>query len=264
MSIIQITRGIIVENVKRETKTVTVTEGKTYPVIGEQYTITDIRQDTPVVKILKFKPVEPTDITYKPGQFVNLYISRDGEKLNARPYSISSSPTDNDHYELTIRIAGLFTQKVDKLKVGDIVRLKGPFGRFVIDESAKELVLFAGGTGIAPFISMIRYIQTKKLPTKVILFYSNKTPDFIIHKQELDEMLKNNPNFKFVYTCTRETPNGWNGERGRFNADMIKRNMTFDDPTCMACGPNEMVDLITGILKDMNVPENKIIIERWG
>ena len=241
-----------------------VTETRTYPVMGKRFVIEESRYDTPTVKILKLKPVDPFNIVFKPGQFINLYINKDGEKINARPYSISSSPADNNHFELTIAIAGYFTQAVDKLKVGDTVRVNGPFGRFVLDESVKELVLIAGGTGIAPFISMIRYIHKKKLPIKVTLFYSNRGPQYIMHKEELDKIQAENPNFKLVYTCTRESPPEWKGETGRINGEMMKRHLAMNGHTCMVCGPNEMVDAMVSSLKDLGAKEDKILIERWG
>ncbi len=231
-----------------------------------KFKISKIVQETPEVKMLRFEPIEPFDVSFKPGQFVNLYINKDGEPINARPYSISSSPLDKKGIELTIRIAGNFTQQVDKLKEGDVVKLNGPFGRFVLDEAMmKEIVMIAGGTGIAPFVSMIRYVNEKKLDTKITVFYSSRTPEHIMYFDELNKIQKENKNIKVVFTCTREVNHEWNGEKGRINEEMVKRHVDkANDGYSFICGPNEMVEMGVQIFRNIGIPDDKIILERWG
>ena len=229
--------------------------------------IAKIVQATPDTKVFHLVPVEPFDFQFKPGQFLNLYLNKEGEPPNARPYSICSSPLNKDYIELTIKIRQNFTQKVNQLKEGDTVRIAGPFGIFVFDEDKmKHIVIMAGGCGIAPYISMIRYVNEKNLGNKLTVFYSARTHADFAHYEELDRIRKENRNIGIVFTCTRE-PEGspWKGERGRINEDMLRRHLDSPDGKhYFLCGPAEMVESGVQMLKNIGAKKESIVAERWG
>jgi len=236
------------------------------------FRVMKIIQAAPGVKTLRLVPVQPGSFSFdfKPGQFVNLMIQRPGEQLMARPYSIASSPNNKEYLELTIKIieGGRFTPVVDSLKEGDEVRIGGPFGRFFFldEQRMKELVLIGGGCGVTPFISMVRYVTDRNLPIKITYIYSCRAPEFILYYDELRRIAKEHSNINVIFTCTRETPPDWNGERGRVNADMINRHVKIGvtDQYFMLCGPPEMVKGTVEILKSLGVPDDRIIFESWS
>jgi len=231
-----------------------------------------IIRSAPGIKTLYLVPVAlgSFDFNFKPGQFVNLMIQKPGEPLMARPYSISSSPTNKEYLELTIKIleGGRFTSKVDQLKEGDEVKIGGPFGRFFfLDESKmKSLVLIGGGCGTTPFISMVRYIHDKKLPIKTTYVYSCRTPAHILFREELVQMANKNKNVKLMFTCTREWPSDWKFETGRISPEMLGRHINIDEPDqyYMICGPTEMANSTVQMLKGMGIADEFIISESWG
>ena len=222
------------------------------------------------VVTLRLEPIDPFNLDFLPGQFVNLYIQREGETLLARPYSIASSPTNKKYLELTIKIieGGRFTPRVASLKEGDVVKVGGPFGKFFFldEKKMKDMVLIGGGCGITPFISIIRYVADRKLDMNVTYFYSARTMDSILYKDELEAIAKKNPNIKVIFTCTRETSPAWKGEKGRINSDMIKKYTDVSNPEkyYLLCGPPEMIKTLVESLKGLGIKEDKILHESWS
>jgi ferredoxin-NADP reductase len=222
------------------------------------------------VVTIRLVPIEKFDFNFKPGQFVNLYIQKENQPLLARPYSIASSPSNKEYLELTIKIVegGRFTPRVAELKVGDEVKIGGPFGKFFFldEEKMKKLVLIGGGCGITPFVSMIRYVVDNKLNTHIVYFYSARSMDAILYKDELEKYAKENSNIKVVFTCTRETSDAWKGERGRVNIEMIKKYVDINDKEFyyMLCGPPAMVSDLVNALKNAGIEEERILHESWS
>ena len=236
------------------------------------FKIKRIIQATPDIKTLQLVPVVPSSFNFdfKPGQFVNLMIQRPGQPLMARPYSIASSPNNTDYLELTIKIVegGRFTTIVDSLKEGDEVKISGPFGRFFFldEQKMKKLVLIGGGCGVTPFISMVRYVIDRNIPINITYIYSCRTPETILYYDELQKIAEEHDNIQVVFTCTREAPPNWKGERGRINSDMIGRNIDVKAPNqyFMLCGPPAMVKDTIEMLKSLRAPEDRIISESWS
>jgi ferredoxin-NADP reductase len=160
-------------------------------------------------------------------------------------------------------VEGRFTSKLKTLKTGTIVGLEQPIGHFVY-EGQKNAAFIAGGTGLAPFVSMLRYIADKKLEGKFVLFYSAKTSDSIVYKDEFARLEQKNPNIKVVVTLTQECK-GWCGEQGRINNEMIQKYIL--DPKEFAwwmCGPLEMVKCMRENLIIIGANPKNINMEGWG
>ena len=111
--------------------------------------------------VLSFTLHPEKEFDYKSGQFVMLEAVIFGKKVK-RPYSIGSSPLSND-IELTVQRVpnGLFTTFLfESAKVGDEFEMSGPFGKFCYEDSMKDVVLIAAGSGIVPMMSIMRYAIT--------------------------------------------------------------------------------------------------------
>jgi len=176
-------------------------------------------------------------------------------------FTISSSPTEN-FLEITKRLTGHeFANALAALKIGDKVRLDGPYGDFVFHKEHKKVGMLSGGIGITPLRSMIRYSTDKNLETDIILLYSNSREDDIAFREEFEEMQKQNPKLKVVNTVTHANP-AWTGVTGRINAEMIKMYMPdYMDRAIYSSGPRKMVDAMQALLKDIKVPDEQIITE---
>lgn len=226
--------------------------------------ILEIINETHDVRTLRIKFPDTDSFSFLPGQFVMLTINSDPEKQK-RSYSMASSPTQTNAIDITFRIEGKFTSKLGSLQKGDALTVMGPYGHFTFHDGINHgLVLVAGGTGIAPFRSYIRYIIDKKLRNKVTLIYSSKTPEDIIYYNELKQLELKNNNLKCIFTVTRHLDK-WEGLTGRIDEDMIKAHVAnLPEHIFYSCGPTELVNEVVAILKNNNVKDEQIKTEKWG
>jgi ferredoxin-NADP reductase len=217
------------------------------------------RELNPVAKSISFS--RPEGFDFLPGQHALFYINKDG----ARPFTMTSSPLDRRLIEFGIKRVGDFTSKMFNLKKGDEVEITGPLGTFFFEEEIKDdLVFIAGGSGITPFISMMRYIEDKNLKNKITLIYSVKKSDEIMFLGEIERIKENGIINKVVYTVTGEDPE-WDGERGRISERIIKGNVT--DPknkVYFICGPPEFEKAVSGILRDLQIRRKRVKSAAWG
>ncbi len=193
--------------------------------------------------------------SFKPGQFNMLYIPGIGEA----PISISSSNFDAELTH-TIRIAGDVTTKISRLQEGDIINFRGPFGRgWPLEEiEDRELIIIAGGLGIAPLRSVIRYIMKSPLKRPPSILYGAKTPKDILYR---DEFPRYRERMRVFITVERADPEEhWRGPVGLVTG--LFRYMTINSLNTVAfvCGPEIMMQNVVRELIIMGVPAEKIFL----
>ena len=222
-----------------------------------------VNQETAEIKSFQFSV--PDDFSFKPAQHIVLELPVDGKK-QMKSFSISSSPSKKGYIETTKRIGpSEYSKVMGSLKEGDVVRIKGPYGLFLLNEE-KDAVMIAGGIGITPFKDMIEYASEKELPIKITLLFSNKTPEDIPFKEELDELDRKNPDLKIIHTITRpnQSKEEWNGLTGHINEEMIRKEVeSFEGKVFYICGPPSMVNEVVAILEKMEIPKEQIKLERF-
>ncbi|MDO8637941.1 MAG: FAD-dependent oxidoreductase [Candidatus Daviesbacteria bacterium] len=135
---------------------------------------------------------------FYPGQFldIELNIEASDKRGKVRAFTISSSPSEDFLMITPKKGISDFKKAMEKLKPGEFINSSHPAGTFILDESSPA-VMIAGGIGITPFRSTIKYALDQKLKTKITLIYSNFDDNFIF-KDELDEW-KKNINLKIIY-----------------------------------------------------------------
>ncbi|MBI4010044.1 MAG: FAD-dependent oxidoreductase [Candidatus Aenigmarchaeota archaeon] len=227
----------------------------------------EIKQESLDVKSFKFG-LNGTSFNFKPGQYIIMKLDVIDERNGVRMFSLSSSPTETGYIMISTKMTGSnFKKKLESMNIGDKVDIRGPFGRFLLQEDhSKTAVMLTGGIGITPFRDMIKFATDKKLNLKIILLYSNKMPEEISFGKEFDEWQRINPNLKVVYTVTRpeESKMKWEGVKGRIDAAMMKNNVKdMENSIFYVCGPPAMVDAMVTTLKNMGVSDNNIKIERF-
>lgn len=201
--------------------------------------------------------------TFKPGQFNMLYVPGIGEA----PISISSAPTDHEIMH-TIRIAGDVTTHISRLNAGDVIGVRGPFGSiWPLEEiEDRDLMIIAGGVGIAPLRSVIRHIlmsRRKKSPPqtptgKKFILYGAKTPKDMIFR---DEFPRFGDAFQVFLTVDKADPEEyWKGEVGLITGLLNKVSFNPLNTVVFMCGPEVMMQSMTKELILRGVPGEKIFI----
>lgn len=231
----------------------------------QKYRVTEIRNENDHTKTWRLVSVDGKRMDFKPGQFVLVYLldSEGNPTREVRPYSISSSPSKTDFIELTIKDTPNFPAKLFSLGIGAEVGVAGPSGVFTLDESLPEIVFAVGGVGIAGVSSAIRYINEKKLPIKMTLFYSCSYLKDFIWLDEFRQIEKENENFTFVPVVTREEPENWQGETSRLTMAMIEKRADARNAHYYLCGSPLMVSGIEEMLKTIGVGRTMIKMEKW-
>jgi len=229
--------------------------------------ISEIIQETPLVKVFRIELPKDTEINFYPGQFFMVSFVNDPEIKTSRAYSIASSPLNKGYLEIALDKVGPFTTKLFAMKEGDFLKFKGPYGKFYFSEEMKNnLVLIAGGTGITPLMGIIRYCNDKKSSNKIKFIYSVRTPHDIIYKDELEKIKKSNLDFDYIVTVTRpNSEHDWKGRIGRINEDLLKQNIKdIEGSLCFLCGPKEFVHSIVEVLESLGAKKEQIKTDVWG
>jgi ferredoxin-NADP reductase len=213
---------------------------------------------------LRFRVEEGHSLGARAGQFLTFDWLVDGYKL-VRSYSIASAPTQTGFVEIAVKkqLDGRVSHFVnERAALGLTIEARGPFGQFCFDpERDKSIVLFAGGSGITPIISILRYIDDRCLDTKAILFYSVRTEQDIIFGGELDRLGARLPNLKRIIVPTRSE----NGEARHLSRERITQELgEFVEHTFFLCGPEGFMEHVRGILSALGVSPARILQEKFG
>ena len=225
----------------------------------------DVVTRTPDVRSFRFE--RPGNADFTAGQYFILTIDVNGQPAS-KPFSFSNSPTEKDHIEFTKRLTGSdFSNALARLKKGDEVKIKMPFGMFTLDKGGDKIVFLSGGIGITPVRSICKFVTDKQLPVDIVLLYGNDTEQEIVFRDDFDRMQEENERLRVVHTLTcpnaRET--GWSGCCGFIDKAMIEREVPdFAERTFYVCGPPGMVGCLVSSLKnEMGIPEERIVVEHF-
>ena len=225
--------------------------------------------ELPDVKTLRLKWPEGYDPgDFKTGQFITLYWPH--KTKYKRAYSLSSCALDKGFYEVTVKRDGkMGTSLVDWVEAGDKLFVIPPTGRFlpVFDPPGKHLICVAGGSGVTPFRGFAREATRRNLDTRITILYTVRTTKDIIFEKEFRELEQQNPNVKFIVTCTRLTPEDpWTGRRGRITPEWVKSFVQDPANTVFyACGTDDMVEAVEHLVThDLGLPKEQMKTEKWG
>jgi ferredoxin-NADP reductase len=206
----------------------------------------------------------PPGFDFRPVQFVGLELAT-AEGPIEYSMSLASSPT-RDHLEFGARIASgtPWKRAFAALREDDVVEIDGPYGRFLLDET-RPAVLIAGGIGVTPLKGMAEYAADRRLPVPVTLLYSNRSPEEIAYRAELEALERANPRFRVVHTITRPAPgSGWTGRTGRIDGPLLAE-MASAEAVHYVCGTPGMVEEVVGRLLEQGIDRTRIRFEEfWG
>ena len=236
-----------------------------------QVRVDRIIDQTPTIKSIILQIQSPeAGITFKPGQYIQLQVPK--YKLSKEPefraFSIASPKRESQRIELIVaRVESgvVSTYILDFLKEGDKLTMRGPFGDFYYRHSERELLLIATGSGLAPLLSILDYLETEKIRRKTTLFFGSRKPEDLYHLKEITEMAGNLFNCKFTPILSRTTAETkWTGEKGRVT-DLIEKNVPQNaDTDVYICGNPDMVESCLELLKTKGIPESQIYFDKFS
>lgn len=233
-----------------------------------QLRVARIIPETATSSTLRLVPVSGYLPPFQAGQYINLFVEIDGVRTG-RPYSISSPPNQIAYYDITVRrVTDGFVSSylLDQVKVGDVLESTGPAGQFYYNPliHGKDLVFLAGGSGITPFMSMIREVTDRLLDRRIHLLYGCRSPQETIFHQELLNLAAAYTNFSYDLVIS-DPASDYEGLTGLIDADLIlSRIGGAEGKTFFICGPQEMYAFTIPELKKLGVPERRIRRELFG
>lgn len=216
------------------------------------------------VKVLGFFRESPDNFTltasfkasHEPGQFVMVSLPGIGEA----PISISSY--SKDHIKLNVRQAGSVTCSLAKLRKGDFVLIRGPYGKGYPMKALEgnNIVMIGGGCGVAPLKGVIEYIAQNRGKYKNIdLFFGYRSANDVLFSRELPEWKKSYNTLVSVDKATE--PGSCYGMKVGFVTEHIKNSaISCNDCVAFLCGPPKMMELVIGILKDKGFHSDQVFI----
>ncbi len=229
--------------------------------------IASMRRETPTV-ISFVLDLAGRELGFRAGQWVDLFVRIGGAEAVAG-FSITSSPANQGRIELAVKLIGdnpATHYMHEGARVGDDVevQLGGEF--YYTAEMADSLVLIAGGIGLTPLMSIVRYVDESAARAEAVLLYSAATPLELLFRDQLDAIVSRNPRIRCVYTVTRpgrSSPGAWDGHTGRIGADLLRRARVDPGALYYVCGPPPMIRNTLTLLQDMGVKSDRVHYEQW-
>ena len=224
-----------------------------------------IRQETPTVKSYTLD-LEDHEFSFHPGQWVDCYVDAEGER-GVAGYTLTSSPTTVGTIELTVKrnLEREVTRFMhEEAETGDVIYVDGGQGEFYYRrEMGDSLTLIAGGIGITPLMSMLRYVDEGMSDVRAKLFYSARAPSEIVFHRQLEDISGRNPRVDCVFTVTRPGGELWEGHTGRVDSGLLMEEGVDLGGIFFICGPKPMGQDMEETLKGLGVAEERIRYEQW-
>ena len=219
--------------------------------------ITDIREETPDVKTFRVNAPEGGKLfEHMPGQCAMLCAPGISEGM----FSITSSPTNKEYQEFSIKKCGVLTDYLHSLEVGDEITVRGPYGNhFPVEDKlkGKDLLFIAGGIGLAPLRSVINYVLDNRDDYGTVdIVYGSRSADDLVQLKEIQEVWMNAPDVHVHLTIDREQE-GWDGHVG-FVPNYVKE-LGFDvNKTALICGPPIMIKFTLAGLEELGFSREQV------
>lgn len=224
--------------------------------------INDLTHD---IKEIIMKIETPNVISFKPGQYVQFKIPNTNE---FRAYSVASKPSQKDYIELIARLIpeGVCTTYMHHvLKEGDEAVATGPYGDFYLQEnSTKDIICIAGGSGLAPIKSIVFHLFEKGTDRNVIFFFGSREARDLYYRKEFEALAKKYKNFRYVPAISNPSPSdNWTGETGYIHLCIEKYVDKETEKEAYLCGPPLMIDAAVETLYKLGVKHNDIFFDKF-
>ncbi len=228
----------------------------------------DIMDETPSTKTLRLVSQDGYLPPFLAGQYIALFVDVDGVRTS-RPYSISSPPNQTGYYDITVRRVEngrVSNYLLDDLKKGNLLESSGPSGHFYHNSVFHDptQVCVAGGSGITPFMSMIRQATQCGLDRTFYLFYGSRTLEEAIFHEELSALSRRFDHVVYL-PVVENPPQGYTGATGLITGDLMRKTIgDLSRKTFYLCGPQAMYDFCVPEFIALGIPGRRIRKEVYG
>ncbi len=229
--------------------------------------VSEIEAVSPIAKRIRLVSEDGYLPPFEAGQYINVFCEIDGVRTS-RPYSLSSSAKQRAFYEITVAaVDGGFVSGylLQCLKPGDRLEANGPAGVFHYHPvfHSKKSVFLGGGSGITPFVSMIRTVLESGEDREITLLYGSRTEEAAMYHEELSAFAKKHSNFHYTLILSDEEKEGM--EHGFLDAARIQAHVPdILDCTYYLCGPAVMMEFCRKALEELQIPGRSIRREVFG
>lgn len=232
--------------------------------------VEEIIQYTYDTRGITFKLLDPTEIYFKSGQFVQLESPRYGKvrQTAIRAYSISSNPEMKDKIQLIIRKVpeGIVTTWVlDFLKVGDQVNLTGPYGDFYIHDTEADMIFVSGGSGLAPIKAMLEHMEFTGSTRYMVNFFGARSLKDLYLSEYMEHFKSVFNHYEYIPVLSSPEPDdNWNGKTG-YTMHYFKDKLRDPNNTeAYLCGSPGMINAVQKALVELGVPRDKIYFDSFS
>jgi len=234
------------------------------PVQTVQTVVSTIEPLTHDIKRLVLQLVEPRELRFRAGQYVDIRIPGSDEH---RSYSMANTPTANDHLEFILKVfpGGRFSSLLDEGFVGTALEVTGPYGSCVLREhSDRDVVLIGGGAGMAPLWSLLNDIVERDLKRRVTFYYGARARRDLFYLDHINRLTARLPEFRFIPALSEPIPEDhWQGETGLITEVVAQTLSAGSEVDVYLCGPAPMIDAALPVLVRKGIPEGRILFDKF-
>jgi propane monooxygenase reductase component len=236
------------------------------PIQEVQAEVEEIESLTPEIKRLVLKLVDPPEMAFRAGQYAELYVPGSDEH---RAYSMANTPHSDKRAEFIIRVFpdGAFSGLLKGgLKAGDGLKMEVPYGVFMLREDSESDVIFiGGGTGMAPLLSILRYMAQKGTERNATFYFGARTRKDLFYLDKIRELGERLPRkFRFVPALSEPGPDDeWDGETGLITDVVARLEEDLTGTEAYLAGPPPMIDAALPVLEGKGVEKDKIHYDKF-
>lgn len=228
------------------------------PMLPQRYRVQRVRREIPDTFTMELEPVDGDEIpAFATGQFNMLYVFGVGEI----PISISGDPARGKPLTHTTRAVGTVSKAMYGLKAGAVVGVRGPFGSAwpIVDAQGKDVVIVAGGIGLAPLRSVMYHVIARREEYgKVALLYGARTPEDILYQRDLERW---RTHFDVdVHVTVDHATSAWRGSVGVVTRLIARAAFEPLNTLALVCGPEVMMRFTVAELEKRGVAKEEIYI----
>ena len=234
-----------------------------------QQAVAEVVSNEPVthdMRHLVLRLVEPTEIKFFPGQYVDIAVPGTDATRSFSMANTSSRESGQLEFVIKVYPDGLFSHFLDtRLAVGDRLDVVGPFGVFTLrDGRDSDLVFVGGGAGMAPILSLLRSMAERGITRKATYYYGARGRRDLCFEKELRALEEALPGFRYVPALSEPADeDAWDGEVGLITDVVRRHESTLAGVDAYVCGPPPMVEAALPLLTKLGAPEKRIYYDKF-